>query len=316
MIARPQRGSPAGALLAVLIASIVAVAACPSKASATDARYTDVTMRAQASRGYDLLVSGQRDGSDRNVAVRVSRGHASATYALPRGAKVSRRALSADLGRHGRVAMSFRERSVRRTGFGGRCGFREVVRRGIFRGRIVFRGEHDFTNARITRAEGSVRTFSFGCQPRRQAEGRERQTVLSSCGPGRGVGFFAARRHARGRAILFASKLKRTRRLIIVRDAYEIDPTEAFTNRTDLSAATVRPNGPAFSGKGRYESGVLFGDLVVELPGAGTVPLTVGDATLRSGREADLGDCTALGAGRSTAAASADAPVVLRGLRR
>lgn len=178
-----------------------------------------------------------------------------------------------------------------------------VFRRGRFTGIVRFQGEDGFTRARATSATGfSVRSYRQVCKrPQRKTGSKKRKgpptvslSAISSRYP-RAPWFSAFKQEPRRpewyqdeEAEYTVNATERRGGMTIFRSASAAAPLETFAVSPPGASpvtATVAPPAP-FSGTATYERtagskrGTWSGDLAVDLPGRGTLPLA--DSTYRA----------------------------------
>lgn len=274
---------------ALLVAALLALGFVPPPAPASAAGFTPsfrgVSIRAhiEGSNGYDLRVLADRFGADdEEVTVGASKGRSNAFYILQRSVQVTARRVRADLGSRGRVSLDFHERGRHRV-HDPRCRGYDVVRRGVFRGTVRFRGEHRYTHAKVHRAEGSVTIEgTYNCRSGGRSGGgpSRRPVVLSACN--RRLDYFAAKRRPGTRAVHFAFLRERDGPVAIYRSTLRVGRAGTFTYADDLSTASIDPPS-AFHGHGDYADGYLRGNATVSLLGVGRVSLAPLQASLSKG---------------------------------
>jgi len=187
----------------------------------------------------------------------------------------------------GRVSLRFRPsgKVKREPSF---CGGRASIQRfGAFRGVIRFKGELGFTRVVSSGGRGhTYRSFREVCKDSSESTpvpGYSLEAVAQS--RGQALGFFAFRsieEWFNDDEVTFIALIREKRRgMVIVRNAIARASRSGLAlagprNRPD--SATVAPPAP-FSGTASFNAppgapAEWTGDLAVELPGAGTVPLT------------------------------------------
>jgi hypothetical protein len=269
----------------------VACAVLPAGAAARSETFARATLG--TGNGYLLTL----DGYEHRVIVSVNRQTASASYTV-RG-RVTGERIVADLGSLGRVDLKFskrgpaRERRVPR-----RCEGHYTVQPGIYTGSLNFAGEGDFTPVNADRLKGKVASYEIHCKRRHHHHHghHHHQGHHSHHGAGvqpipvflevtnsqgeYGTRFNAYRFPFGDRTVTqFDASLSKPLGSV---DAYysAVLPArkEAFSVNAKDHTASVAPPAP-FSGTaqvGADANGVptWTGDLAVELPVIGTVPLT------------------------------------------
>jgi hypothetical protein len=239
-------------------------------------------------------------------------GEESAIYFdLPRGGATNfaNGRLDAKIGRLGRFRGHFvPDTSLTQGPEEGCTGDPTVTEKGHFVGSFSFQGEMGFTTVQARRAQGTVtRQGATSCPtspphgPRqhrsphgnaeKERKNRERETFRLLAGDAEGNLVFRAERQGSPKpekispTTFSASRTEKIGRLEVIRSASELeigdDTATAFQvpNLAEpLAEATVSPSAP-FSGSATFhldgpKSAGWTGDLAVELPGAGQVPLT------------------------------------------
>jgi hypothetical protein len=306
-----MRARAARAVLAALAAVAVLLPASAAASSALSASSTEAlslpaaittAIRLRGSHGYRIELSLI---DHRRLLVTAIRGSArggeqSVFYygSVPRRSNGTE--FVASLGKLGRVDVRFHPESRTVLPTEGECvGEGTTFLRGRFVGTIVFRGERGYTKVDARRARGDVSregaqvcgdaarlpgtSGPWGARDRRSAPGR--QLYLDAHNRSRRVVFEAGRIDGYGRgseAYFNATTRRRTGGLHVISTAslYPQDAREFHLPDPShpLAAAVLRPGGP-FSGTATFtrESptrGSWEGDLAVELPGLGEVPLT------------------------------------------
>ncbi len=285
----------------VIACCAAALAALPAAASAKPGYYvskasTFSALDARGSHGYRVTVLGL----GKHVSLLAYKGALSVSYTV-RG-KVTEERLEARFGNRGRVSMRLQptEPLKEEENESGCKGKRPTTQKGIFRGTIRFRGERGFTEIRAVQASGYVyRNYRQVCKRSRRDEPSwpkpseiPASSLNAASDRGQWAPWFSAFREEPTKprpnfsssleeANYIAASAERRGRMTIYRSASVTAPAETFTV-TPLGArpvsATVAPPAP-FSGTAAYErdpggAGAWSGDLRVELPGLGEVPLT------------------------------------------
>lgn len=292
----------ASGALAILVCSMAALA-LPASVAAKPGYYVSRptifnTIDLQGSHGYAVYISGV----GRNLVwVLVEKGDASAAY-LWRG-RVTESAVEARFGKFGRVAVRLRPGSRSDTEEReADCKGRPAIRHeGRFEGTIRFRGEKGFTSVDVKSARGmTYRSFRLVCKRRGGGEPRYKQppttslSAVSSRYP-RAPWFSVFKQEPARKSALptpeeaqyTAQTTERQPGLGVVRAASVQAEPKTFAASalgTAPATATVSPPAP-FSGTATYEQtpdgqGTWSGDLAVNLPGRGTLPLA--DSTYRA----------------------------------
>lgn len=240
-----------------------------------------------ASNGYVLHLLADQKGE---TAVTAERGAASASYAV-RGARPDEGVIKARLPGFGRVALRFHPRGEPRF-VPALCEGRPTqAERGVFLGRIRFRGENGFTEASATRAKGTVTTFPKqvctvdGDIPTSSPSRDWTQLGASSeRGRARFTSFSASRFEPAGEAFLGVTNLsasvsERRRGVYIDRTVSTSVEAEALSvpEPERHGSATVTAEAP-FSGSASYRAegdgmASWTGTLSAEFPGIGEIRL-------------------------------------------
>lgn len=284
--------------LAILVCALAAMA-LPAAVAAKPGYYVSKpgifnSIDLRGSHGYGIHVFGL---SRNQVWIVVIRGGASASY-LGRGT-VSENEIEGRFGNLGRISVRLDPDSRTEVEENGpRCkGRASVTRRGRFIGLIHFRGENGFTEVHAGSASGfAYRRYRTVCKRSAGSWGQARKqppTVSLSAVSSRypSAPWFSVFKQEPSKRSKFASSLaeanytvrsiERRPNLGIYRSVSATSSPETFAV-TPLGAgpvtATVAPP-PPFSGTATYEKirdggGTWSGDLAVELPGRGKLPLT------------------------------------------
>lgn len=237
--------------------------------------------------GYRVQVVGER----RRVKLAVTGGGGTAIYTVP--GRSSRRGITAQFGRLGRIAVEFHGEEEKRISPPGRCRGRDaVLTEGTFTGTIRFRGEGGYVRVKRSSAPGTTiaeppwrcpgdARRTGGDQPDPAAEDALGVPVLGAFDTESGavLGVFGQEDEEDVVPVFFvAGTRERSGRVEIARLAYAIGTSHAFAVQPGLGAATVSPPHP-FTGTASFlrnadGSTAWSGNLAVPLPGAGIVPLT------------------------------------------
>ncbi|HEY5709236.1 MAG TPA: hypothetical protein VIS51_07550 [Solirubrobacterales bacterium] len=236
----------------------------------------------------------------RNRETRYTASGVAAEY-ITRG-NIAHDRVRARFGGRGRIAVRFEQlgETVRRDPPPHCEGAPKVIRRGFFIGTIRFHGERGYTAVDATRAEGKLQIIPpWRCTKR---TGVSREARAAAWEEGRPA-VLEAEEGQRGRRTLFevaadrypdegeqggtrflAARFERRPTMRIHRFAYAFGNEKTFVCDDELTWATVEPPGP-FSGSASFlrsaRPKTWIGSLSVELPGAGSVPLTGDDYTAR-----------------------------------
>jgi hypothetical protein len=281
--------------LAILVCALAAMA-LPAAAAAKPGYYVSKpaifnTIDLRGSHGYSIHVFGV---SRSQVWILAEKEDASADY-LGRG-RVTERSIEGRFGSLGRISVRLQPGSHSEVEAGqvGCKGKPAVRREGRFTGVIRFRGELGFTEVRVESARGTAyRSFRQVCK-RRTSKGEPRYkqppatslSAVSSRYP-RAPWFSVFKQEpARKPAFAFLDAQYTTRTierrpgLDVIREASATAAPETFAVSplgANPATATVAPPAP-FTGTASYEKqpgGAVAwsGDLAIELPGRGVVPL-------------------------------------------
>lgn len=267
--------------LATLLAG--AFFAAPAGA-AVDRSPTKARFELRASHGYFVSVIGE----GRWVRLSVEDDDSLAIYRVK--GLVSTRRLRATFGDLGRISARFKPsgRVERQNPSKGCVGKPELSQQGLFVGRIRFRGEKGYVRVNARRVRGRVtQARSWRCE--RRIPDQEDSILeeapfgfplLSAFTPHRRLVFGAvgSNRAEKDQSSFFVGgALERHGSMRVARVTFEEGDASDFRFKGDFSEATFEPPKP-FRGTAtfvRHEDGTTTwaGDLTVELPGAGTVPL-------------------------------------------
>jgi hypothetical protein len=291
--------------LLFLACAVAALPALPAVAVAKPGYYVSKPQRTTllnlpASDGYHLQIYASPHRGVNLFAFQFKGG--SVSYHVPGHGGADR--VSANFGRFGRVAVRFRPDGPPKQErvYGESCkGRRPTRQEGKFVGSIRFRGEKGFLATREHSVRGTVyRSYRLVCRVSRSARHLKRRRFLekgyslSAAPKGRPTApWFSVfkedpRKHSRihwssENANYLTSATERRGRMTVSRSAAATAEPETFGVEPlgeDPSNASVEPPAP-FSGIARFEQtpdggSSWVGDLAVELPGMGTVPLTGG----------------------------------------
>jgi hypothetical protein len=244
----------------------------------------------EGSNGWSISVSTYLGGSGQRgtVSVRASRGRESASYTA--AAKVTPKAVHADLGRFGRIDMRLHLSGAEATAHDKCLHYTEAYEAGTYEGSFEFRGEGGYTTARATAAPAlpAPPFLGFNICNRQQSSGE-------SFGPGepgarlQGISYAAGRvlkfeinkNRPRGKTLYTASLAERIGGVKIYRQLTGVAPASAFHYDRKVRTATLSPPAP-FSGSASLRrdknmvSPLWNGNLMLAFPGH-TVP-TAGPA--------------------------------------
>lgn len=283
-----------------VLACIVCVGTSPASAGTR----TATKFVLQGTNGYEVTVYAADQGTARLVA---ARRHAVASYTTDRAYFDGSR-LTAEFADLGSVSVEFRPSLIAGRPLPARsrvtCALEESrARRGLFVGRVQFRGERGFTKLDATHARGVVYWLRRdGCDGRQRVlRSRQKEAsrpggpVLRAFGVNHGaLVFFRAGRNAfedllhekhlevgklRKDGVPFSVQTFEERQGIgIVRTAVAKGPQSSFVFNHSHTAAKISPPAP-FSGRGHFSNCKMshprpwYGSLSVFLPGRGRLPL-------------------------------------------
>jgi hypothetical protein len=304
--------------------ALIAAAALPATATAGTAharprsidRLVDFEMKFDGTNGYTIHFSGQRYNGKSAAGFFVT-GNRSYAYYERLAEEVSARRIKADFGRLGRVSISFERTGPSRHVNVAGCKGYEAVRRGVFRGRVSFAGEHGYTQGAEQAIRGKISVPHIKrCRPSRiSGPERKRAVILGSCGLTRGASFLAYKRKPGYRSAFGVFSDESTKRMYVLKAMGTRARSAAFSHSQDLSTADLSPHGP-FTGSAAFADDALTGDLVASLPGS-KVRLTPARAAIAHGTSVDAGRCVFIAFGRAVAdrvASGAPSPRILRRL--
>ncbi len=225
------------------------------------------------------------------VVLEVVRGHSRAMTAYVARGTVTPHRLQASFGKFGKVAMRFRP-SAEQARKPHRCkgAGRFMARRGVFVGRVRFRGEDEYLSVDAHRAKGQVSSLAPRCgrgsfaRPGRHAVRPSREggwgvelTSLSASWR-RAVNSTSFGALAFGDKTFFLASTQQSQGPLAIFRVATVATTRAFTIDDALTLARVTPPAP-FAGTGTYRAApdgtrTWTGGLSVNFPGAPRLPLT------------------------------------------
>jgi hypothetical protein len=297
---------------AIVCASAIPAAAAAKPHRIEQSASVETEIHGQGTGGFEFALLTQEDHGDvLLVSKPPSAGseETAAYFVLPHRGRTDFKAdkLHARIGRLGTFSGRFKAGLTLIDAPGEGCtGESSSIEKGVFVGHFVFRGERGYTTVRSRRARGTVtRRGATSCpaptppkhrrhRPSRQSERqreREANRFRLLAGDAESNLWFRAEREEstereEGSSTTFdASVTERVGGLQILRDASTIGfgPDTATGFQTPnfaepLAEATLAPPAP-FSGSATFHldtarSASWTGDLAVELPGLGQVPLT------------------------------------------
>lgn len=273
--------------LALLVLAVLAcVQTAPAAAEGEPETGAFNSFSLKASNGYTMTVLGFSEDNyeEGEVWVYLGHGNTAALYQVP--AKVTATKVAANLGRLGRIAVEFRS-SGREGETSPTCQpkARDPFGKGVYVGKIEFRGEEGFARASATRARFSLHPFIDWLICGRSVEdeveehfpgARLRASAPLPAGTGR-VSLQAAQNRPGARAYLQASIYERRGHIRIARGFERTVPGSAMEFDSDLHSATLQPPAP-FSGSGSFRRDAperrWAGNLSIDFPGHSNVALT------------------------------------------
>lgn len=236
--------------------------------------------RLSATNGYvlDVIALPPRGGRSGSLLIYTNAGGRGVRYRAP--ATVTETSMQSDLGELGEISVTF-HRTNQATSVP--CG-KEKIRfdSGQYEGRIVFHGEEGYTSAEVTSVPGSVDFYAAavcgGSFLESGPTGRARGAALLVRNPGLGPELSVSKRRPGAAALISARMSEYSNGIAIQRFTTLRVPGTAFRYDRRLRTATVRPPAP-FAGSARFDLGKKAGrrwsgDLTVDMPGRGGVPLT------------------------------------------
>ncbi|MGB2852447.1 MAG: hypothetical protein WBC01_12360 [Solirubrobacterales bacterium] len=270
-----------GGVVPLLCAAMLSVPAAAAAGSQGDVSFE---IERGTAGGYEFKLYAAEFFGEQDVALDIRRGDRTQghgrrvrTSYLPLPAPASRVTVSGSringrLGSRGSVGMRFhaRTRSVKRLG----CA-RRIVRRGVLRGHLRFRGEAGYVKILAHRLKAKrVRIARQGCG-RTGERRRPPPVLLVAC---RRNSLFGARQFPRGRTDFAAIDFGKIHRgLLSVTFALVSGSAERFTYADDLGSASVEPPRP-FRGVGNFSrdsgAGRIVGDLRASFPATKRIRFT------------------------------------------
>jgi hypothetical protein len=233
------------------------------------------TFKVKASRGYQLHISSFNNQTVLVTAIRrFGSGGLSYTTYSTRGS-VTPTMVRAKFGRFGQIDVRFRDAG--RGGHSTQCNHEYTFgsRLGIYAGKVVFKGEGGFTEAR---ASGGKVAFPpadpFDCALQKGSN-EVTATLLSAATKRNAKAFYAVKLKPTGEAVFGAGQTVRKGRIRIDRFMEAVAQPSAFTYPADLSTASIGGLPAPFSGSASFDraSRAWTGDLAVQFPGAQRVQL-------------------------------------------
>jgi len=271
----------------MLVCAVAALLALPASAGAKPGYFTSPPWRyalvhLDGSHGYHLRI----EAFSTNVNVEAEKGDESVSYVAYNG-RLYEDWISARLPGVGWVNLRFHEQTRYRQDPPDNCkGPGELVRRGVFRGRIRIQGERDYTRVDVRAARGRISSEPRQICRRRPGAGASaasQEELLRAVAPrGRGMLSFEANEWTPSygsRPVFFHASLHRRRGAMAISNhvgGFTEDPQALAVAKSRLSAV-IDPPSP-FTGTAEFHreaEGALAwsGDLAAELPGIGPVAL-------------------------------------------
>lgn len=279
--------------LAPAVALVVALTA-PAAAAAEPGDPVIFQFEVRGSNGYEIEFTGDRQNGGEGAQISAADSTGFASYVVRSADNVRADEIAADFGRRGGVDVEFRPTGeVRKRRFRGCDGF-DLIEKGVFTGRIRFRGEQGFSTANATRAVGrrTVLGIDFeSCFEMGVGDGageRERGFILGACREDAGLDLIAYKGSRTGRAAFTSFLFEDRGGLSIFRAARVTAPSSTFEPAPGLASASLQPP-PPFSGTAALSGDELTGDLAVDLPGAPAQALTPARAKLDRGTSVSPG---------------------------
>lgn len=278
----------------VLLALPAGAAAKPGFSVEGPRRWSEFTLR--GTDGYRISVSAVSASGKRarNVLITASKGQRDMVQYAARGLSAGDGSIKTKLPGVGRIAVRFNELKVSREAVADNCeGRADVIRHGVFEGRIELRGEHGYTSVHGRSAPGTIRqSFRQVCDQRepghRQAGGGNSfhlETLLAGREGQRTLSFSVSRFNFGpkfgGPSVFFSASSSTQRHGFFVSASVSAEGEPGSFLTPDpagaLEDASVSPPAP-FQGSATFHldsptSASWTGTLSVELPGVGDVPL-------------------------------------------
>jgi hypothetical protein len=288
--------------LGICVAFLTAIAVAPASAAAytSPAQGPTAELTVHGSHGYEVRIAIE-DGSSTLSASKGQQGIAGANYFSLDG-RAARGGAQARFGRLGRVKVRFRgSGEVQRRRVPPCQGRPELIRHGVFVGKIRFRGEGGYTEVDAARARGTITTVPGQSCALPESPGRNggwpkgakapREVVFAAGSRAKGVQLEATRvPNSPEESVITASSYQLREGMTIIRSVLLFAPLGAFSFDAGLNAATLHPPAP-FSGSASFTriddyASRWEGPLTISLPGQPDVPLTGRDFSwsLRSQR--------------------------------
>jgi hypothetical protein len=252
--------------------------------------------RLRGTGGYRISVSAAPARGKRgpNVFITASKGQRGTVQYVARGLSTADGLIKTKLPDVGRIAVRFNDLKVSREAVPDNCkGRADVIRHGVFEGRIELHGEHGYTSVHGHSARGTIRqSFRQVCDQREPGRQEARggnsfhlKTLLAGKEGERRLGFSVSRFDLGpkfgGPSVFFSASSSTQRHgfFVFASVSAEGEPASFLTPDPagTLEDASVSPPAP-FHGSATFHldsptSASWTGTLGVELPGVGSVPL-------------------------------------------
>jgi hypothetical protein len=206
-----------------------------------------------------------------SVDMAAEKNHTEATYTVSNGQSTAK-SLSADLGKYGKVDVTFHPRKTTHPKPPQGCHGSVTRKTGVWKGTIKFRGE-GFTSASAHKAHGTRTIGLFNCS----FGGGQKQVLLNAYSqqPSLYRSFTAQRAKSGGSKPHFSAVefSDGDNGVSIGRFAFAGGKAAQFTYNPGYTHADVAPPG-AFKGSATFDNGTWTGNLKVSFPGEKNVPLT------------------------------------------
>jgi hypothetical protein len=331
-VARQLTGSAVSVSLTTAVA--IALLMLPAAASARSVPPRVVQITLHGTNGYGIEISGNVEGAHSTVTISTGRPFSSASYSV-RGT-ITPTSVRASFSKLGSVSLRLAHYTLRHVRLSKSCrlpGSPAVsdVRVGSFVGRVIFRGEHDFTSGSARRVHGAIgeptaiflttrsghgaKLFCLGGPGYESSEAKGPRPVYLNATSSDGAVSFIAIASPTGEAAarastsngyapissgpttFIAADSERRGAVQISRSVISSGPVADFGFDNALTTATIDPPKP-FSGSAIFQRGIdgstaWSGSLAVSFPGLPDVALTGShfDATLGNDAETSGESC-------------------------
>jgi hypothetical protein len=204
------------------------------------------------------------------------------TPAARKGTTVGRKQIKSGFGQRGAVGLRFRARQRKVLRFGP-C-VRLIVRRGVLRGHLRFRGESRYVEILKHRLKARQEELRFQPRCARNSDHeRAFPVVLVSCRDNDSIFLAFGGRSGRS-AFLATSPFKRHRGVVSTSVLSNEGGADNFGFNADRTVASVKPP-PPFHGAGAFSGDSLTGDLRFSVPSTKRVQIAPAPATIFEGNE-------------------------------